>query len=755
MAIDAYKNMLATGADPLTALYVGVGVFAADQVGIVSLSNAVTGEDLATGRQLSAGERWIEGISGAFDLVSAATGGLGAIKSGIRATGQCAKLGKYFTNCCFVEDVPLLYCAPTITVSATENDLKDAEGGDSDAVEEICELDVVETMIAEELAETLSPKKVDDEITAAEPEYAQTINPIAYAINIKESNRSFGIYTLALTALGGAVAAAKLRSRREKAFEGYQDEEALDDEEIVLPLLSSEKEVTPSQNEIIDDSETFAIDITTKEPIGDNDDQRRRVRKAKRANDRRGVFYSALIVCLLSLFAMTWLIAHPKRTVEQRIIARVTTEVVEKNVSKPESDTVISEPVETQIADSPIVAQGDDNADATERSNLIADDNSSVVANDGLVKEITPTSLASSVEIRAKKISEAQIGDRTPGVNPEGNDGSDESVFREQRHCVYSLLVAKENGSLCFVELLRPDDWLITTGAQLRRKTDGRIVDKLDLITDGMLQLESDRDYEPVVWLELPEMGCVGWARVVNQRTFQYTPGVGNLVTGTFRHISDDVIDLTVEGQDKPIGVTNSHPFWSVDREEFVPAGELLQGERLLLFSGDTARVTQKLPRPGPHVVYNIEVFGEHVYQVTLDGVVVHNHCPNLKVKTNHIDELGYERVIFQNRRVYRKEGVDRAFDWTPSNITLMKNGNAPFGKDGKRVSLHHLHQEEPGAMCEVRQSLHSRLLHKQINRGESFRKNKDLNDQYEKFRSDYWIARVEEYLNNGGTSIE
>ena len=153
-----------------------------------------------------------------------------------------------------------------------------------------------------------------------------------------------------------------------------------------------------------------------------------------------------------------------------------------------------------------------------------------------------------------------------------------------------------------------------------------------------MLQLESDRDYEPVVWLELPEMGCVGWARVVNQRTFQYTPGVGNLVTGTFRHISDDVIDLTVEGQDKPIGVTNSHPFWSVDRQEFVPAGELLQGERLLLFSGDTARVTQKLPRPGPHVVYNIEVFGEHVYQVTLDGVVVHNHCgERLKLRKSTI----------------------------------------------------------------------------------------------------------------------
>ena len=241
-------------------------------------------------------------------------------------------------------------------------------------------------------------------------------------------------------------------------------------------------------------------------------------------------------------------------------------------------------------------------------------------------------------------------------------------------------MVAKENGALCFVELLRPDDWLITTGAQLRRKTDGRIVDKLDLITDGMLQLESDRDYEPVVWLELPEMGCVGWARVVNQRTFQYTPGVGNLVTGTFRHISDDVIDLTVEGQDKPIGVTNSHPFWSVDREEFVPAGELLQGERLLLFSGDTARVTQKLPRPGPHVVYNIEVFGEHVYQVTLDGVVVHNGCPGVS-KIN--DGLG-------SGRPYIRKHVDNE---------LIKKYNAKHGTN--ITSIGNLHRGHVyGAEC-------------------------------------------------------
>ena len=57
------------------------------------------------------------------------------------------------------------------------------------------------------------------------------------------------------------------------------------------------------------------------------------------------------------------------------------------------------------------------------------------------------------------------------------------------------------------------------------------------------------------------------------------TPVVGNLVTGTCQHISDDDVDLTVDGQTEPIGVTNSHPFWSVDRQEFVPACELTHGK--------------------------------------------------------------------------------------------------------------------------------------------------------------------------------
>ena len=71
-----------------------------------------------------------------------------------------------------------------------------------------------------------------------------------------------------------------------------------------------------------------------------------------------------------------------------------------------------------------------------------------------------------------------------------------------------------------------------------------------------------------------------------------------------------------------------NHPFWSVDRQEFVQAGSLEIGERLQTLSGDVKVVQQKLPRPGPQPVFNLEVHNEHVYFVGEDGVLVHNTGP-------------------------------------------------------------------------------------------------------------------------------
>jgi hypothetical protein len=95
---------------------------------------------------------------------------------------------------------------------------------------------------------------------------------------------------------------------------------------------------------------------------------------------------------------------------------------------------------------------------------------------------------------------------------------------------------------------------------------------------------------------------------------------------------------LGADGTVETITGTIIHPVWSVDRQEWVPLAELAQGERLccdtesfglgfpsslppkasgLVLSVSLSRVSQP--------VYNIEVHGEHVYQVGELGLLVHN----------------------------------------------------------------------------------------------------------------------------------
>ena len=234
-------------------------------------------------------------------------------------------------------------------------------------------------------------------------------------------------------------------------------------------------------------------------------------------------------------------------------------------------------------------------------------------------------------------ISDVKIGDRTPGVNPQGNDGADESCFAEIPYYIYSLRYIKENGTACNIQLLRPYDWLASANYRICNRLSGTPITELDLTLAELSPNACPITPSLEVWLDLNEMGCVGWAKVVDiDNSFQYKPGEGNLVTGTFQHEVGSAVDLYVEGQEEPIGVTETHPFWSVDREDFVPVGELVEGERLLLFNGETKRVTQRLPRPGPECVYNLEVLGEHVYLVTQDGLLVHNFCISYKSQINH-----------------------------------------------------------------------------------------------------------------------
>ena len=110
-------------------------------------------------------------------------------------------------------------------------------------------------------------------------------------------------------------------------------------------------------------------------------------------------------------------------------------------------------------------------------------------------------------------------------------------------------------------------------------------------------------------------------------------PGPGyQLVTATFKHRGARVVDVHVAGLSAPIGSTPNHPFWSEDKQQFVRADTLQPGEHLRQADGSLTTVTAVIPRPGTHNVYNLEVHLDHVYHVASNGVLVHNgsllDCP-------------------------------------------------------------------------------------------------------------------------------
>ena len=120
-------------------------------------------------------------------------------------------------------------------------------------------------------------------------------------------------------------------------------------------------------------------------------------------------------------------------------------------------------------------------------------------------------------------------------------------------------------------------------------------------------------------------MGAVGLARVTAiEPCPKLEEGPGALVVAVYHHWRAIVCDLRVEGGPEPIGVTPSHPFWSVDRGNWVPVGELRPGERLLGVTG-TVQVQSLTLSEKEADVYNLEIEGDHCYRVGQQGLLVHN----------------------------------------------------------------------------------------------------------------------------------
>ena len=107
-------------------------------------------------------------------------------------------------------------------------------------------------------------------------------------------------------------------------------------------------------------------------------------------------------------------------------------------------------------------------------------------------------------------------------------------------------------------------------------------------------------------------------------------------------HESTDVWAIRFDNGDS-LGVTGSHPIYSLDANSWVLASTLSTDNQVLTKSG-AATVTSVKKLSGSRKVYNLEVRDLHNFLVGRDGVVVHNSCFD-EVKEILEDFVTHKRV--------------------------------------------------------------------------------------------------------------
>lgn len=165
------------------------------------------------------------------------------------------------------------------------------------------------------------------------------------------------------------------------------------------------------------------------------------------------------------------------------------------------------------------------------------------------------------------------------------------------------LELTQEDGSVALLSMLRPLWWIEITGA----KEGG------------------------TVWLESEEAGLSGQAKILSLRddvtidSRKLGPNAAPVI-GTIKHQNAHIIELMINGdQDQKLGVTPSHPLYSADREDWVPAGEFRIGERIKTEGGSVAKVTAILDEGRRETVYNLEIHRAESYYVGEQRMLAHN----------------------------------------------------------------------------------------------------------------------------------
>lgn len=214
----------------------------------------------------------------------------------------------------------------------------------------------------------------------------------------------------------------------------------------------------------------------------------------------------------------------------------------------------------------------------------------------------------------------------------------------------------KVDGTLTKVNLLRPHWWI----QELKADSAGNRV-----------------------YLDMPELGAQGWAIVTAVRINQLDTRLWNEnrkgdyvnrpITGKFEHESNDIYRLYFGDSHNPLplSVTGSHPIWSVDKNDWACARDLQIGEKVKTQEGVNC-LKRREKSTEKQKVYNLEVYKDHNFLVSVDKILVHNNCfepvvlkngqkgakqINQEIKniaagggTPQTDNVG-QPAVFQNRR--------------------------------------------------------------------------------------------------------
>jgi hypothetical protein len=193
------------------------------------------------------------------------------------------------------------------------------------------------------------------------------------------------------------------------------------------------------------------------------------------------------------------------------------------------------------------------------------------------------------------------IGSRGSTKNPNRSEVDPQPEPDQATWAKLSITAEGSDGGIVDAEIIRPRSWILASG----------------LCAGRMLPLN------------LPELEVSGLALVTAiDDCPPIAGGEGSVVTARFVtrevHVVASVDVLGADGTVETITGTTIHPIWSVDRQEWVPLAELADGETLQGLDGLAVVLGVTLSRVS-QPVYNIEVHGEHVYQVGELGLVVHN----------------------------------------------------------------------------------------------------------------------------------